>query len=108
MVGSRARHKELGPGPEQRDRTDLEADLRRRLMLIYHPAGTCRMSDGGDEAVVDSRMSALTQGERHRHARLAAVLEGSLVKVVSWYDNGWSYSNRCVELAQWVPVRAYA
>jgi choline dehydrogenase-like flavoprotein len=37
---------ELKPGPDQRDRTDLEADLRRRLMLIYHPVGTCRMSDG--------------------------------------------------------------
>jgi choline dehydrogenase len=48
--------KELKPGPDQRDRSDLEADLRRRMMLIYHPVGTCRMSDGGDDAVVDSRL----------------------------------------------------
>jgi glyceraldehyde 3-phosphate dehydrogenase len=27
------------------------------------------------------------------------VLEGGLVKAVSWYDNEWGYSNRCVELA---------
>ena len=47
---------ELKPGPDQRGRTDLEADLRRRLMLIYHPVGTCRMSDAGDDAVVDSRL----------------------------------------------------
>jgi choline dehydrogenase len=47
---------ELKPGLDRRDRADLEADLRRRLMLIYHPVGTCRMSDGGDGAVVDSRL----------------------------------------------------
>ena len=47
---------ELKPGPDRRDRADLEADLRRRLMLIYHPVGTCRMSDSGDDAVVDSRL----------------------------------------------------
>ncbi len=33
-------------------------------------------------------------------AELTSVLEGTLVKVVSWYDNEWGYSSRCVELAQ--------
>jgi choline dehydrogenase len=48
--------RELKPGDAVRDRTALEADLRRRLMLIYHPVGTCRMSDEADDAVVDSRL----------------------------------------------------
>ncbi len=48
--------KELKPGSQAQDREDLEADLRRRLMLIYHPVGTARMSDTHEMAVVDSRL----------------------------------------------------
>jgi choline dehydrogenase-like flavoprotein len=48
--------KELKPGPTTVDRAELEADLRRRLMLIYHPVGTARMSDTHEQAVVDSRL----------------------------------------------------
>ncbi len=48
--------KELKPGPVTQDREQLEADLRRRLMLIYHPVGTARMSDTHPEAVVDSAL----------------------------------------------------
>jgi choline dehydrogenase len=48
--------KELKPGPATVDRQELEADLRRRLMLIYHPVGTARMSDTDEQAVVDSRL----------------------------------------------------
>ena len=48
--------KEIKPGPDLSDDADLEADIRRRLMLIYHPVGTCRMSDTADDAVVDSRL----------------------------------------------------
>jgi choline dehydrogenase len=48
--------KELKPGPDVTDDADLEADIRRRLMLIYHPVGTCRMSDSAPEAVVDSSL----------------------------------------------------
>ncbi|MCM3078509.1 type I glyceraldehyde-3-phosphate dehydrogenase [Brevibacillus invocatus] len=33
------------------------------------------------------------------------VLEGNMVKVVSWYDNEWGYSNRVVDLCHYVAQR---
>ena len=37
-------------------------------------------------------------------AGLTAVVDGTQVKVVAWYDNEWGYSNRLIELAQRVLV----
>jgi choline dehydrogenase-like flavoprotein len=48
--------KELKPGAGTVERDELEADLRNRLMLIYHPVGTARMSDTDPGAVVDSQL----------------------------------------------------
>jgi glyceraldehyde 3-phosphate dehydrogenase (phosphorylating) len=39
-------------------------------------------------------------------APLTTVVDGTQVKVVSWYDNEWGYSNRLVELAQRIAVPA--
>jgi choline dehydrogenase-like flavoprotein len=48
--------RELFPGPETGDHDDdLEEDLRRRVELLYHPVGTCRMGTD-DGAVVDEAL----------------------------------------------------
>jgi len=44
--------------------------------------------------IVGNPHSSIVDGQ------LTAVMEGTLVKVVSWYDNEWGYSNRCVDLVQ--------
>jgi glyceraldehyde 3-phosphate dehydrogenase len=52
--------------------------------------------------IVKSSYSSIFDSE------LTSVMDGTLVKVIAWYDNEWGYSNRCVELAQKVLVRAHA
>ena len=46
---------ELFPGEQIQGREAIEDDLRRRVELIYHPVGTCRMGSGG-EAVLDPEL----------------------------------------------------
>jgi glyceraldehyde 3-phosphate dehydrogenase len=33
-------------------------------------------------------------------SQLTVVMDGTMVKVVAWYDNEWGYSNRVVDLVQ--------
>jgi glyceraldehyde 3-phosphate dehydrogenase (phosphorylating) len=67
-------------------------------------AGILRYTDDPivSSDIVKSPFSSIFDSE------LTSVLEGNLVKVIAWYDNEWGYSNRCVDLAQKVLVRAHA
>ena len=42
--------------------------------------------------IVKDPHSSIADGE------LTSVMDGTMVKVVAWYDNEWGYSNRLVDL----------
>jgi glyceraldehyde 3-phosphate dehydrogenase len=74
-------------------RADI-GELRGILQLSFEPLVSTDVIKSPYSAVVD--------------ADLTAVVGGTQVKVVAWYDNEWAYSTRLVELAQRVmlPVAA--
>ncbi len=47
--------REIYPGAEAQSDSEIEADVRRRTELIYHPVGTCRIGVD-DRAVVDPEL----------------------------------------------------
>jgi choline dehydrogenase len=69
--------REIFPGPEVGDDDeDLAADLRRRVELIYHPVGTCKMGSGED-AVVDAQLRVRgVDGLRVADASIMPVITG--------------------------------
>ena len=96
---------------------DLTVELERRTNVdevnalfasradIGELAGILRYSE---EPLVSSDILKSTYSSIF-DAPLTTVIDGTLVKVVAWYDNEWGYSNRLVELAQRVlaPVPAH-
>ena len=69
--------RELRPGADAQTPEQIEAALRERLELIYHPAGTCRMSDTEDGAVVDSQLRVHgIEGLRVADASIFPVIPG--------------------------------
>jgi choline dehydrogenase-like flavoprotein len=66
--------RELFPGDGLQSDDDLEADVRRRVDLLYHPVGTCRM--GVDEtAVVDAEL-------RVRGVEALRVVDASIMPLI--------------------------
>ena len=70
------------PDPEGRER---ERAAEGHPRLYRRPAGLHRHRPHAASSTVDSLETA--------------VLEGKLVRVVSWYDNEWGFSNRMVDTA---------
>src|SRR5207248_10592110 len=57
------------------------------------------------EYVVEPLVSIDFRGNPHSSiidAPYTKVMDGDFVKVLSWYDNEWGYSNRCVDLVRYI------
>jgi glyceraldehyde 3-phosphate dehydrogenase len=87
---------------------DLVCDVRSSTSAEEVNAAFAEKADSGplegilrytDEPIVSSDIVASPYSAIF-DAQLTMVVEGTLVKVVAWYDNEWGYSNRIVEVAQ--------
>ena len=68
--------REIFPGPGVDTDEDLAADLRRRVELLYHPVGTCRIGTD-DGAVVDPELRVRgIEGLRVADASVMPVIPG--------------------------------
>ena len=68
--------KELLPGSDVQSDIELEEDIRRRIELLYHPVGTCRIGQD-DMAVVDPELKVRgIDGLRVADASVMPVITG--------------------------------
>ena len=85
---------------------DLVANLKRRVTTDQVNAALAAASKRGSlkgilAFTTDPIVSSDVVGDSHSSivdGSCTMVMGGNLVKVVSWYDNEWAYSNRVVEL----------
>jgi glyceraldehyde 3-phosphate dehydrogenase len=94
---------------------DLTFEATRETSVEEINAALLAAADGGLSGILryteDPIVSSDIVKDPHSSifdSKLTSVIDGTLVKVVAWYDNEWGYSNRVVDVAQRVlqPVRA--
>jgi len=84
---------------------DLTAELSRAVTVDEVNAAVKTAAEGKLKGIMqyctDPIVSKDIVGNPHSSifdADLTIVMDGNFIKVVSWYDNEWGYSNRCVDL----------
>jgi glyceraldehyde 3-phosphate dehydrogenase len=86
---------------------DLVCDVSRETSVDEINAAMKEAAEGPLDGILeyteDPIVSTDIVTDRHSSvfdAEQTAVVDGKFVKVFSWYDNEWGYSNRCVDLAE--------
>ncbi len=84
---------------------DLVAELEKNVTVDEVNAAMKEAAEGKLKGILeyceDPIVSVDIVGNPHSSifdALSTSVMDGNLVKVLSWYDNEWGYSNRCVDL----------
>ncbi len=84
---------------------DLTAELGKSVTVEEVNAAVKAAAEGKMKGILqyctDPIVSRDVVGNPHSSvfdADLTIVMDGNFIKVVSWYDNEWGYSNRCVDL----------
>ncbi len=87
---------------------DLTVEVERATSVEEINAGIAAVADRGalkgilsytEDPIVSSDIIKSSYSSIF-DAELTSVIDGTMVKVVSWYDNEWGYSNRVVDLVQ--------
>ncbi len=89
--------------------TDLVAELKVSVTVDEVNAALKAAADGPLKGILNYSDEPLVSRDYNGDpasstidALSTMVVEGNMVKVVSWYDNEWGYSNRVVDLAAFV------
>ncbi|WEK54539.1 MAG: type I glyceraldehyde-3-phosphate dehydrogenase [Candidatus Cohnella colombiensis] len=89
--------------------TDLVAELKANVTVDEVNAALKAAADGPLKGILNYSDEPLVSSDYNSDpasstidALSTMVVEGNMVKVVSWYDNEWGYSNRVVDLAAFI------
>jgi glyceraldehyde 3-phosphate dehydrogenase len=93
--------------------TELVVEVERATTIAdVNAAFRAAAADGPLRGILDYTEEELVSsdyiGNPHScilDAKCTNVVDGTLVKVSGWYDNEWGYSNRCVDLLQYIGSR---
>ncbi len=89
--------------------TDLVVELKATVTVDEVNAALKEASEGALKGIMNFSVEPLVSSDYNSDPASSTidslstmVIEGNLVKVVSWYDNEWGYSNRVVDLASFI------
>lgn len=92
--------------------TDLTAELKTNVTTEEVNAALKEAAEGEMKGILGYSEEPLVSMDYRGDSRSSIidalstmVIEGNMVKVVSWYDNEWGYSNRIVDLVNYIAER---